>query len=186
MKKLIAISLVLSSSSVYADIYDDYIKIDQGFNEKFIRNIAENRAYEGHTQSERYKDKYMVVDGNDEFKEAVKEGKFDVNLDDTSRIEKEYIYRDIKNVDIDDSDLEGIAGDTLNLGSTVDGGNVVQSLNIENSNIETDRKLSAGITSTSSDISDISSLTQIKDSKLSGGGSEEPDSTISTAQEFNK
>ena len=186
MKKLIAISLLLSNASLYADIYDDYIKLDQGVNQKFIRNMAENRAYEGHTQSERYKDKYMVVDGNDEFKEAVKEGKFDVDLDDSSRIEKEYIYRDIQNVDIDDSDLEGIEGDTLNLGSNVEGGNVVQSLNIENSNIETDRKLNAGITSTSSDISDITSLTQIKDSKLSGGGLEDSESTISTSQDFDR
>lgn len=186
MKKLIVVSLLLSNVSLYADLYDDYIKLDQGFNQKFIKNIAENRAYEGHTQSERYKDKYMVVDGNDEFKEAIKEGKFDVNLDDTSRIEKEYIYKDIKNVDIDDSDLEDIKGDTLNLGSDVDGGNIVQSLNIENSNIQTDRKLNAGITSTSSDISDITSLTQIKDSKLSGGGLDDSESTISTSQDFNR
>ena len=185
MKKLITLTLLLSSASLYADIYDDYIKLDQGFNQKFIRNIAENRAYEGNTQSGRYKDRYLEVDGNEEFKEALAEGKFDNDLNDTSRIEKAYIYRDIKNVKIDDKDLEGIEGDTLNLGSNVEGGNIVQSLNIENSTIETDRQLSAGVTSNSSDVSDITSITQIKDSKLSGGGSAQ-ESTISTSQDFNK
>lgn len=185
MKKLIVISLIVSSSFVYADIYDDYIKLDQGFNHKFIRNIAESRAHEGHRESEKYKDQYMVVDGNEEFKEALENGQFDINLDDPSRIEKEYIYRDIKNVDIDDSDLEGIEGDTLNLGSNVDSGNIVQSLNIENSSIETDRELSAGVTSNSSDVSDITSITQIKDSKLSGGGSDK-DNSISTSRDFDK
>jgi hypothetical protein len=185
MKKLIVISLILSNSSLYADIYDDHVKLDQGFNHKFVRNIAESRAHEGQRESEKYKDRYMVVDGNEEFQEALEDGQFDTDLTDSSRIEKEYIYRDIKNVNIDDSDLEGLEGDTLNLGSNIDGGNVMQSLNIENSNIETDRELSAGITTTSSDISDITSITQIKDSKLSGGGSDE-NNRISTSQDFDK
>ena len=185
MKKTIALSLILSSTSVYADIYDDYIKMDQGFNHKFVRSIAESRAHEGQRKGEESKDRYLVVDGNEEFQEALENGQFDTDLTDSSRIEKEYIYRDIQNVNIDDKDLEGLAGDTLNLGSNIDGGNVVQSLNIENSTIETDRELSAGITTTSSDVSDITSITQIKDSKLSGGGSDQ-DNKISTSQDFDK
>ena len=186
MKKLIVVSLILGSSSLYADLYDDHVKMDQGFNHKFVRNIAENRAHEGHRESEKYKDRYMVVDGNEEFKEALENGQFDTDLGDSSSIEKEYIYRDIQNVNIDDSDLEDLASDTLNLGSTVDSGNVVQSLNIENSSIETDRELSVGvIISNSSDISNITSITKIKDSKLSAGGLDK-DSRISTSADFDK
>ena len=185
MKKLIVVSLILGSSSLYADLYDDHVKMDQGFNHKFVKNIAESRAHEGHSESEKYKDRYMVVDGNEEFKEALENGQFDTDLSDSSSIEKEYIYRDIQNVNIDDSDLEDLAGDTLNLGSTVDSGNVVQSLNIENSSIETDRELNAGIIANSSDVSDITSITQIKDSKLSGGGLDK-DSRISTSADFDK
>jgi len=182
MKTLIITTLILGSSFVHADIYDDYIKMDKGFNEKFVKNLSENRA----SQGEKYKDRYMVVDGNDEFLEAVENGDFDVDLNDSSRIEKAYIYRDIKNIKIDDKDLEEIKGDTLTLGSTVDSGNVIQSLNIENSTIETDRELTAGITVNSSDASDITSITQIKDSKLSGGGSDRESTINKTSQYFDK
>lgn len=183
MKKLIAISLILSSTSLYADIYDDYIKIDQGFNQKFIRNIAESRAHEGKRKGDKYNNNYLEVDGNEEFKKAVEEGKFNNNIPDSDSLQKQYVYRDIKNVNIDDNDLEGLQGDTLNLGSSTDGGNIVQSLNIEDSTIDTDRELTAGVTTSSSDASDITSLTQIKDSKLSGGESNQ-DSKINTSKYF--
>lgn len=182
MKRCIVTLLVLGCSS-YGDIYEDYMKIDQGFNQKFIKNIAENRAANGLRKGEESKGNYVVVNGDEEFKEALKEGQFDTNLT-SSKIKKQYIYRDIKNVHIDDKDLDGIVGETLNLGSTTNGGNVVQSLNIENSNIKTDRELNIGITSTSSDVSDITNITNIQDSKLSGGGSKERKSKITTSKDF--
>lgn len=171
--------LSITSPFAYADADENFVTIKGAINHSFVETITRNRTHKGEEKSA----KYMKIDGNEEFSEALSNDQFNSDTVDSSRIQKQYIYRDIQNVNLDDRDLEGMAGDTLNLGSEVDGGNVVQSLNIEDSSIKTDKYINAGVSSSSDDVSDITSVTNIDNSELSGGNANEDD-RISTSKYF--
>jgi hypothetical protein len=176
---LISILLITNSTFSCADADESFVTVEGAVNLTFVESIAKNRAHKGEEKSA----KYMKINGNDDFKEAIKNDQFNTDIGDGSRIQKQYIYRDIQNVDLTDRDLTGISGDTLDLGSNTDGGNIVQSLNIENSTIKTDKYINAGVTSSSDDVSDITSITDIDNSELSGGNAGEDD-RISTSKYF--
>ena len=181
MKRIVLIGLIClstTSSYLYADADEDYVTIKGAINHSFVRTLTRNRAHKG----EEVASSFIEIKGDDEFKEAVKNGQFNNDIVDSSRIQKTYTHVDIQGVDIDQNDLDGLGGDTLNLGSNVDGGNIVQSLNIKDSNIKTDKYINAGVTSSSDDISDITSLTDIDNSELSGGNRD--DDRISTSKYF--
>ena len=175
---IISALLIIGSSLSYADADEDFVTVERAVNLSFIKTISRNRAHKGEEKSA----KYMEIDGNEEFKEAIKSDQFNTDIDSNS-IQKQYIYKDIQNVDLDDRDLADMSGDTLNLGSNVDGGNIVQSLNIENSSIKTDKYINAGVTSSSDDVSDITTVTNIDNSEISGGDADEDD-RISTSKYF--
>jgi hypothetical protein len=175
---LLITSPLIYAASATAGADEDYITIHGAVNDHFIETISKNRSSTGDKTAD-----YMDIDGNEEFQKALESGKLDSDLEDSSSIRKRYIYRNIENVDLDDRDLEGMDGDTLNLGSDVEGGNVVQSLNIKDSTIDTDKHINAGVTSSSGDADDITNITNIEDSKLSGGSSDD-DKGISTSKFF--
>lgn len=173
---ILIINPLVYAADVGAD--EDFVTTHGAVNHSFVETIAKNRSHAGDKTAD-----YVDIDGNDEFQEALKSGELNSELEDSSNIRKRYIYREIKNVDLDDRDLEGMEGETLNLGSDIEGGNVVQSMNIEDSTIDTDKHINAGITSSSDDVSDVTNITNIKDSKLSGGNSDD-DGGISTSKYF--
>ncbi|CAA6800384.1 MAG: Unknown protein [uncultured Sulfurovum sp.] len=180
IKLLSILTLFSYNSLLLADADADFVTIHGAVNHSFVESISKNLAHVDDKRGE-----YTKIDGDEEFKEALKEGKFDESdLKDGSKISKRYISREIKNVNLDDSDLSSLEGDTLNLGSDIEGGNVVQSLNIEDSKIETDRHINAGIISSGDDVSNITNVTNIEDSQLMGQSKEKDDSTISTSQYF--
>jgi len=174
----ILIPLITTSSFSYADANEDFVTVENAVNLTFVESIAKNRAHKGEEKSA----KYMHIDGNEEFMEAIKNDQFS-DIGDVSKIQKQYVSRTIENVDLDERDLDGIDSDTLNLGSKTDGGNIVQSLNIINSKIKTDKYINAGIDSSSTDISDLTSVTNIEDSELSAGNPDK-DEGISTSKYF--
>ncbi|NEW61290.1 hypothetical protein GSY74_08340 [Sulfurovum sp. bin170] len=174
---LISTLLIIGSSLSYADADENFVTVEGAVNLTFVESIAKNRAHKGEEKSA----KYMKIDGNEDFREAVENDQFG-NIGDGSKIRKQYIYRDIQNVDLDDRDFKDMDGDTLNLGSSTDSDNIVQSLNIENSKIKTDKYINAGVASSSDDVSDITNVTNIDDSELSGGSSD--DEGISTSKYF--
>jgi hypothetical protein len=164
---LLLTTVVVSFSTVlHAEIDENFVKMNSMVNKSFIKSVAKNRASMGSENAA-----YVEVDGKQEFKEALESGELNTNLQKGNGITKQYIYKDIKNVDIKDRDLRNIDGDTLNLGSEVQGNGqkVVQVLNIENSRIETDREINAGIISDSNSIDGITNVTTIEDSTLIGG-----------------
>lgn len=171
MKRTINLLLVTTaifslSTTLHAEIDENFVKMNSMVNKSFIKSVAKNRASMGSENAA-----YVEIDGKEEFKEALESGELNTNLEEGNGITKQYIYKDIKNVNITDRDLRNIEGDTLNLGSEVqgDGQNVVQVLNIEGSSIKTDREINAGIISESNNIDGITNVTTIEDSTLLGG-----------------
>ena len=173
MKKTVQQTLWITSSillfltiSAQAEIDETFVKMNSMVNKSFIKSVAKNRASMGSDNAA-----YVEIDGKQEFKDALASGALDTNLEEGNGINKQYIYKDIKNVKLTDRDLRGIEGDTLNLGSEVegDGQKVVQVLNIKNTTIDTDREINAGVVSDSSDIDGITNITNIENSTLLGG-----------------
>ncbi|CAA6816865.1 MAG: Unknown protein [uncultured Sulfurovum sp.] len=181
--KLVSILTLLTYNSLLlADADADFVTIQGAVNHSFVESISKNLAHVGDKRG-----KYIKVDGNDEFKEVLAEGGFtEDDLKDGSKISKRYISTTIENVDLDDSDLTDINSDTLNLGSEIEGGNVVQSLNIKDTKIETERHINAGVIASGDDTSNISNMTNIEDSQLLGTNNEkdEKDKGISTSKYF--
>ena len=167
---------------VYADADENFIKMHGAVNRSFVEGVAETRASKGDAKTA----KYMKIKGNEEFQDAIDAGQLTESVQDSSKIQKQYIVREIEDVDIDDRDLEGIDGDTLNLGAEVEEGNVVQLLNIKDSKIDTEKHIVAGVSADGSDANDITSITSIKDSDLSGGSRDEDQSSISTSKYFDE
>jgi len=171
MKKITILSCILSSF-LYSGTAADNLYLGDGFNlrhskvkESFIKSMAKNRANLHKNGSG-----YIEVRGNDEFKDALKSGK----LGQTSTgngITKEYKYIDIKNVNIDKNDLKDIDDDRLLIGTKVDGKReeLMQNINIENSKIDTDKKLNVGVLSTQKRVEGITTSQNIANSKLKGG-----------------
>ena len=179
MKLLSMITLFTYSSLLLADADADFVTIHGAVNHSFIESISKNLA---HVDDKR--GKYIKVDGNDEFKEVLEAGGFNEDdLQNGSKISKRYISTTIENVNLDDSDLTNLDSDTLNLGSDIEGGNIIQSLNIKDSKIETDRHINAGVTAYGDDTSNITSMTNIQDSQLLGTSNNQDDQ-ISTSQYF--
>jgi hypothetical protein len=166
LKLCITTSILLLTSSLHAEVDENFVKMNSMVNKSFIKSVAKNRASMGSQNAA-----YVEIDGKQEFKDALQSGELNTNLQEGNGITKQYIYKDIKNVNLNDRDLRGIEGDTLNLGSEIqgDGQKVVQVLNIKDSKIETDRHINAGIISDSSNIDGITNVTNIEGSTLSGG-----------------
>jgi len=179
IKLLSIITLFTYNSALLADADADFITIHGAVNHSFVESLSKNLSG---TDDKRAK--YIDIDGNDEFKEALAEGELNNDdLEDGSKISKRYVSTTIKNVDLDDSDLTDVEGDTLNLGSSIEGGNIVQALTIEDSKIETDKHINAGVISSGGDASDITNVSNIQNSQLLGK-SDKKDEGISTSQYF--
>jgi len=171
MKKITILSCILSSL-LYSGTAADNVYLGDGFNlrhskvkESFIKSMAKNRA-----NLHKNGAGYIEVRGNEEFKDALKSGK----LGQTSTgngITKEYKYIDIKNVNIDKNDLKDIDDDRLLIGTKVDSKReeLMQNINIENSKIDTNKKLNIGVLSTQKDVEGITTSQNIANSKLKGG-----------------
>lgn len=158
--------VVVLTSSLYSEVDENFVKMNSMVNKSFIKSVAKNRASTGSTDAS-----YTEIDGKEELKDALNSGALDSKLEESNGITKQYIYTEIKNVNLKDRDLKNIEGDTLNLGSQIegDGQNVVQVLNIKNTTIQTDRHINAGIETDSSDIEGITNVTSIENSSLIGG-----------------
>ena len=172
MKKILNITskvgiIILLTSSLYSEVDENFVKMNSTVNKSFIKSVAKNRASAGSSSTA----SYTSIDGTEELKDALNSGALDSKVEENNGITKQYVYTEIKNVNLKDKDLKDIEGDTLNLGSQVegDGQNVVQVLNIKNSTINTDRHINAGIETDSSDIDGITNVTSIENSTLVGG-----------------
>ena len=165
--KITGILIIVASPDValYANADEAFVQRNSTVNSSFIRSIARNRSFVGDQDVV-----FVEVDGKNEFKEKLESGELTRNVQQSSGITKQYVYKDIRNVNINDRDLSDLEDDTLNLGSHISGDNqeVVQVLNITNTNIKTDRHINAGVTSDSSSISGITSVTTIENSDLLG------------------
>jgi len=172
MKKIIVLSCILGSLLYSGGTNADNLYLGDGFNlrhskvkESFIKSIAKNRA-----NLHKKGAGYIEVRGNEEFKDALKSGK----LGQTSTgngITKEYRYIDIKNVNINKNDLKDIDDDRLLIGTKVDSkrAELMQNINIENSRIETEKRLNVGVVSTQKKVEGITTSQNIANSKLKGG-----------------
>jgi len=167
----VLLAILACNSVVYADEAD--IDADDGFvqknntvNESFIRSIARNRVHGGSPDAV-----FVEIDGIDEFKDELKSGNLEREIRDGNGITKQYIYKDIKNVTLDDKDLRDMEQDMLDLGTQIRSENqqVVQVLNISDSDIRLETsQINAGIRSEVDDLSGIVNKTTIKNSVLQG------------------
>ncbi|MCH9739255.1 MAG: hypothetical protein K0U38_00215 [Epsilonproteobacteria bacterium] len=177
MKKTILIVGIISSLSLNAlyaadsdNVYlgDNFNKRNSSVNDSFVETMAKNRAYSNIGDAS-----VTEVDGKEEFKEALEAGELDQEVD-SNKITQEYKHIEIKNVRLNKNDLKDIEGDRLLIGSEVDEREkLMQSIEIKNSKIETDKQLNVGIVSSSDQVSDITSINTIDRSSLQGGKDED-------------
>jgi len=167
IKTIGLLTTIFASShlALYADADETFVKKNSTVNSSFIRSIARNRSFVGDQDAV-----FVEIDGKDEFKEKLESGELTQNVQQSNGITTQYVYKDIKNVNVNDRDLQNVEGETLNLGSHISGDNqqVVQVLNIKNTTIKTDKHINAGVTSDSSSLSGITSVTSIENSDLLG------------------
>ncbi len=132
--------------------------------ESFNKTMAKNRAYSHMGDAS-----YTEINGKEEFKKALESGKLNQKVD-TNKITKTYRAIEIKNVRMNRNDFKDIDGDRVIIGSQVDKDReqLMQTVDIKNSKIETDKKLNVGVVSTSDKISGIDTMTNIQNSTLKG------------------
>ena len=171
MKRIIIISSITIGSLCLLTAGDNFYQGDS-FNkrhskgkESFNKTMAKNRAYSHIGDAS-----YTKVDGKEEFKKALESGELDQKVD-GNKITKTYKAIDIKNVRLNKNDLKDIAGDSLLIGSQVDEDRekLMQTIDIKNTKIDTDKKLNIGVISTSDKVNGIDSMTNIKNSSIKGG-----------------
>ncbi len=132
--------------------------------ESFNKTMAKNRAYSHMGDAS-----YTEINGKEEFKKALESGKLNQKID-TNKITKTYRAIEIKNVRMNRNDFKDIDGDRVIIGSQVDKDReqLMQTVDIKNSKIETDKKLNVGVVSTSDKVSGIDTMTNIQNSTLKG------------------
>ncbi len=132
--------------------------------ESFNKTMAKNRAYSHMGDAS-----YTEVNGKDEFKKALESGKLNQKID-TNKITKTYRAIEIKNVRMNRNDFKDIDTDRVIIGSQVDKDRekLMQTVDIKNSKIETDKQLNIGVVSTSDKVSGIDTMTNIQNSTLKG------------------
>jgi len=186
MKQIIFISSITIGSLCLLNAGDNFYQGDS-FNkrhskgkESFNKTMAKNRAYSHMGDAS-----YTEVDGKEEFKKALESGQLDQKVD-TNKITKTYKAIDIKNVRLNKNDLKDVAGDNLLIGSQVDEDRekLMQTIDIKNSKIDTDKEVNIGVKSTSDKVNGIDSMTNIKDSSIKGGGGKQGNDNISRLDMF--
>lgn len=149
-----------------------YIGGDNNFNrrhstnEAYIKTISKNKAYNKMGDAS-----YVKIDSKEEFKKALESGALNQKID-TNKVTKTYRAIDISNVRLNKNDIKELTKnrDRVIIGSEVEkGNNLMQSINIKNSKIKTDKKLNIGVVSRSSKISGITNYTNIQRSSIEGG-----------------
>jgi hypothetical protein len=134
-------------------------------NESFVKTMAINRAYHGASGSSHTK-----VNGKEELQKALESGQLDQEVN-GNRITQEYKYIEIKNANLNKYDLKNMTGDNLLIGSKVtqEKQRVMQSINMKNTKIDTDKHINVGIISSAKNNSGLTSVNSIKNSSLTGG-----------------
>lgn len=177
MKRIILISSIAIGSLCLLNAGDNFYQGDS-FNkrhskgkESFNKTMAKNRAYSHMGDAS-----YTEVDGKEEFKKALESGQLDQKVD-GNKITKTYKAIDIKNVRLNKNDLKNVAGDNLLIGSQVDEDRekLMQTIDIKNSKIDTDKEVNIGVKSTSDKVNGIDTMTNIKDSSIKGGSKQGTD-----------
>lgn len=177
MKRIILISSIAIGSLCLLNAGDNFYQGDS-FNkrhskgkESFNKTMAKNRAYSHMGDAS-----YTEVDGKEEFKKALESGQLDQKVD-GNKITKTYKAIDIKNVRLNKNDLKDVAGDNLLIGSQVDEDRekLMQTIDIKNSKIDTDKEVNIGVKSTSDKVNGIDTMTNIKDSSIKGGSKQGTD-----------
>lgn len=133
--------------------------INTTVNDSFVKVMAKNRASTDGTSN------YNEITTKEEFLDALEEDKLNKSID-TNNFKKEYVYTEIKNIRVDDNDLRNVEDDTLRLGTDVKKGQVTQVLNIENTNIKTDKNIDMTLTLDASERNSGQSVTNIDSSRL--------------------
>ena len=155
MKKnfLVLTLIILTPLSLCAEV-------DTSFNQSFIKVMSKNRISKNGSN-------YTKIDNKKEFLESLEKDKQKKAINNKS-LTKEYVYTEINNVNIEESDLKHIRGDELNLGTDVENGNVVKVLNIKNSKIKSNKKINLAVNLDAKSKGSITSVTNISGSKILG------------------
>jgi hypothetical protein len=169
LNKKIFLGFIIFSGIIYAgdNLYqgDGFNKRHSAVKESFIKSVAKNRAHSkiGHAN-------YTEIHNKKEFKDALKSGKLKNDIKNNG-ITNDYNVVDIKNVRINKNDLKDIKDKKLLIGSQVDKSKekVMQTINIKNSKIETDKELTIGVKSTTNDVEGIKNISNIEGSSIKGG-----------------
>ena len=171
-KNFILITIgALSLSSLYAgesnNVYlgDKFNPRHSNVNESFVKTMAKNRAYTDANGAS-----YTKIDGKEELQKALETGQLDQELN-GNRITQEYKYIEINNARINKNDLKNMKGDNLLIGSKVtqEKQRIMQSIDMKNSKIDTDKHINIGIVSSVKNNSGITSINKIQKSSLIGG-----------------
>lgn len=155
--------LTLTPFTLYADDDDPFLLLNTSVNESFIKVVAKNRASAAENSSN-----FTEINTKEEFLQELKENQENKKAINTNSLTTEYIYTEIKNVDINKHDLKEIQGDTLNLGTDVKRGKVSKVLKIKNTKIETDKDINMAVNLDADEKNSATTFTQISDSQLLG------------------
>jgi len=150
--------VVISPFSLLAE--GNFEKVDTGLNESFIKVMSKNRLSKTGSN-------YTKIKTKKEFLDSIEKNQNNKPINKRG-LTTEYVYTEISNVNIKNSDLRGIKGKELNLGTSVDNGNVVNVLSIKNSKIKANRKINLAVQLDAKAKGKVSSLTNITGSKIIG------------------
>ncbi len=143
-------------------------------NDSFTKTIVKNRVYNGVGGAS-----YTKIDGKEELQEALVSGQLDQESN-GNKITKEYKLIEIKNANINQNDLKDMKGDELLIGTRIkdEKSQIMQSINIKNSKIDTNKHINVGVISSAKNNSGITSINCIEKSSLTGGNHKEKSSSI--------
>jgi hypothetical protein len=172
MKKLSLILIAgIASQMLYSG--DNFHLGEDRFNKRhskvkevYIRTISKNKAYTKTGNAS-----YVKIRSKEEFKKALESGALNQKID-TNKVTKTYRAIEIDNVRLNKNDLKELTknGNRVLIGSEVGKNDkLMQSINIKNSKIETDKKLNIGVVATDKKINGVTNYVNIDRSYIEGG-----------------
>lgn len=136
-------------------IADSQFNEQHKMNKSYIKTMAISKSKKGDKGSA-----YIKIKSKKELKKIIEDGKL---KSDTKG--NRYIVIDIKNAHLNRRDLRGMQ--EVNIGSDVkEDGNVMQTINIKNVRLNTDKEINIGIDTTANRRGSITTITNITNSQL--------------------
>jgi len=153
MKNTILIVILMSTFTIAQSQFNEQHKI----NSSYIKTMAIAKSKKGDKGSS-----YTKIKNKKELKDAIKKGDLEVASETKGN---RYIVIDIKNVHLNRRELKELK--EVNIGSNIkEDGKIMQTINIKNLQINTDKDINIGLNTTGERRGSITTVTNIRNSQL--------------------